>query len=92
MLQGPLGQGYIAILCPLAIADADHHPLAVDIMAAKTPGFAEPQATAVHHNQTHLSGRSTHFLKQASCFLAAEHDRQLLAVPDADKIQYGPLP
>jgi hypothetical protein len=66
----------IAILAPLALLDAQRHPLAVDVGDLQRYHLARPQAGAMGHRQRRLRLQVARRRDQTCRFLPAQHHRQ----------------
>jgi hypothetical protein len=80
-LEGPFGQGHIAVCAPLALADPHQHALGVDVRDLARGSFPETQATGIDHPQTPLGFRACDRGQQGADFWRTQHDGELLAVP-----------
>ena len=82
---------HVAVLLPLAVRDAQHHPFAVDGGHGKADGLGDAQAGGVAGGQDGAMLRGLHRVEKPDHFLRAEHDRQgLRLLRRGDQVVEGP--
>lgn len=86
-LQGPLRQQHILVLASLGVAEAQDHPLAVDVAELQMDRLGDPQAAGVHQQGADPGLGPANLGQQPADFSVAE-DHGELAVPlEADQVQ-----
>jgi hypothetical protein len=80
-LEGPFGQGPLAVFAPWALVDPHQHALGVEVRDLEMGPFPETQATSLDHPQTPLGCRACDRGQQGADFLRTQHAGQCLAVP-----------
>ena len=89
-LQGPFGQGHLAVFAPFASSDPDQHPLRVDVRDLQLRPFRQAQSTGLDHPQTHPGFRVGDHGQQGADLLRTPHERQFLALAGANERQDRP--
>ena len=72
----------VAVLAALALLDADHHALAVDVGDLERDDLGDAQARAIGDAQRRLVLEPGRRLQQPRHLLRAQHDRQLARLVD----------
>ena len=82
---------HVAVLLPLALRDAQHHPFAVDGGHGEADDLGNTQAGGVAGGQDGAMLRGLHGVEKPDHFLRAEHDRQRLRLlRRGDHVVEGP--
>jgi len=79
------GKHGVAVLAPLALFDADQHPLAVDIVGLEAGHFGHTQARAVGGAEYRLVLWTWRGFEQPTDFLDAQHRRRLALISRQDQ-------
>jgi hypothetical protein len=80
-LEGPFGQGPMAVLAPLALADPHQQALGVDVRDLARGAFSETPATGIDHPPTHRGVRACDRGPQDAHCWRTPHAGECLAVP-----------
>ena len=89
--QGGNGQGEIAVLCPFATMDVDHHPLAVEIANLEVDRFSDPQPERVAGPEEGLHAQSLAGIDKLKDLSLRDHLGQRVDVVDFRLVEDLPL-
>jgi len=89
-LQGPVGQGPIAVFAPFAPSDPDQHALGGDVRDLQLRPFPQAPSTGIDHPQTHAGFRLVDQGQQVPDLLRTPHDWQCLAVSGSNEVEDRP--
>ena len=78
LLEEPAREQRVPILSPLALLDADKHPLGVDVRVPQAHDLAHAEAAGVRRHQQDAVLEGRHARQQPGDLLAAENLGQLL--------------
>jgi hypothetical protein len=89
-LQGPFGQGYIAVFAPLALADPDQQALGVDSRDLQRCPIPEAKPARVEHPPTPPSFRGLDQGQQGPDLARTPHDGQFWGAPGSHEVADWP--
>ena len=75
-------QHHVAILAALALLDADHHALAVDVRGLERHHLGRAQASAISHAERRLVLEPRRRLQETRDLLRAQNDGKLVGLAD----------
>ena len=79
--QQPGGELDVAVFVTLALLDANHQPLAVDVGSAQMEGFIDAHTGTVHRAEDHaVSKRGSRFEKPEDLFRAEDHGQVMFGL------------
>ncbi len=89
--QAALGQGDVAVLVALGVAEVQQLALAVDVADLQADAFLQPQPAGVDGGQADAIRRAVHTGQDLTDLGGTKHRRQFLLVGRADQVEGGPV-